>query len=62
MLCLIGFFFEHHKETKQMAKLGTGCFSWVVLQFKITVNFRVSCDDPIFFLEYKDKLSLEIIA
>lgn len=32
-----------------MVKLETGCFSWVILQFKFTVNFRVPCDDPIFF-------------
>lgn len=32
-----------------MAKLGTGCFSWVILQFKFTDNFRGPCDDPVFF-------------
>lgn len=32
-----------------MTELGTGCFSWVTLQLKFTVNFRVPCDDPVFF-------------
>lgn len=43
------FLFEHHVETKQMANLGTGCFSWVILLFKFTVNIRVPGDEPAFF-------------